>query len=274
MATILKTGKAVITIHATREDGVPDQFVSAALFKLKLSAFLAALKEADVEMNAVQRRSFYVSRLTTGSAEIELRESTPDVNPQSSAFSALSGCAQAINDGDIVRLKKRPRSVQRIGNLSSGAGKKFSHITFSLDEQPPIRIDCFFNRQAKRMRLEINDDAVDTPFYRGVSEEVFDGVVKEIDLRGRAPLCKLILSGSGMEIDCTFYNFTTEGIREALDRRAWVSGKAIYDGLSGLPARLEITSLQPIGATGDPRRWLGSLKPYEEEDWTEFASIN
>jgi len=45
-----------------------------------------------------------------------------------------------------------------------------------------------------------------------------------------------------------------------------VFGRAIYDGSTGLPRRVEVTKIEAI-RQGDITRWKGSLNSFILEDW-------
>lgn len=273
MAKVLNHKQMVITVHAVRTDGVPDRFVPAHILQTKLATFLSALRETDKATLSQSGREVYVTNLRTGSAEIWFREEQFENAPKTSAFDNLVRCAYAVTDGDTVSANRFKDVVSKLANLSSGAGKTFSHVTMSLDNEPPVRVDSFFDRQAKRIKREQKKQIEATPYFRGTSEEDFDGVVKEVDLRGRAPLCKIVLSGTGNEIDCTISGMVDEDIREMLNTRAWLHGKSIYDGFSGLPTRFEIRGFRRIKADGDPSSWKGQIKSLEHGEWGEFDAI-
>lgn len=274
MPKVLNHKQMVITVHSIREDGVPDPFVPAEVFQSKLNTFLAAVKAADHAILPSGSRQVYVSYLKTGSAEIGFREAEIEGAPRRSAFDALLTCATAVKDGDAATAAKFDPVLTKLATLTSGVGTKFSHLTLSLDNAVPVRVDGFFDRQVKQIRKTLKRQVTKTPFFKGTSEESFDGVVKEVDLRGRVPLCKIMLSGSGNQIDCTFVNLDTEAIKDLLDDRAWVEGKAIYDGYSGLPVRFEIRHYRKIKQTGDPERWRGQMYDMLHEDWLDIDVID
>jgi hypothetical protein len=273
MAKILHHKQMVITVHGAREDGVPSTYVSADVLKAKLSGFLSALKEADRSTVGRTGRDVFVTYLKTGSAEIGFREAQLKGSPDASSFEVFHACASAINDGDARAASKYNGLAKKIESFSAGAGKKFSHISITMDNERPLRVDPFFHRQAQQVVREQKERDSLTPYFRGTAEDAFDGVVKEVDLRGATPLCKLILSGSGNEIDCTFGSLDTEEIKDILDKRSWVEGKAIYDGYSGLPARLEITAYRKMSTAGDPRLWRGQIKTDENDGWIDFENF-
>ena len=256
MPKVLNHKQMVITVHSIHEDGVPDRFVPAEVFQSKLANFLAAIKEADRATLSTTSRQVYVSYLKTGSAEIGFREAEVENAPRKSAFDTLLTCATAVKDGDAAAVSKFDRVVAKLANLTAGVGVKFSHLTIALDNAPTVRVDGFFERQVKQIRKDQKKPDFRTPFFKGTSEESFDGIVKEVDLRGRAPLCKIMLSGTENQIDCTFDNLDTDSIRDLLDKRSWVEGKAIYDGFSGLPVRFEIRHYRKIKGSGDPAAWV------------------
>ena len=103
--------------------------------------------------------------------------------------------------------------------------------------------------------------------FSGVAQSAFDGLIKEVDLRGSVARLKLILATGGMEIDCIASNIDVETFRSVLDRRVWVEGEAIYSGKSPLPERLDISKITVIKPHRDIYRWRGSFQPFEVSGW-------
>jgi hypothetical protein len=106
-------------------------------------------------------------------------------------------------------------------------------------------------------------------WYKGTAHGEFDGEVRAVDLRGALPELKLILTAGGKQIDCVCRAIDIETIRMALNRRVRMSGAAIYDGTSGLPRRLEVTSISCVPEAGDMSVWKGSFMPFEATDWDD-----
>jgi hypothetical protein len=51
-----------------------------------------------------------------------------------------------------------------------------------------------------------------------------------------------------------------------------VFGRAIYDGKSPLPRRIEVTDFQEVATDADFTKWRGSFNPFEIEDWEDDAA--
>lgn len=131
-----------------------------------------------------------------------------------------------------------------------------------------LRVDQFLSERAKAMaRITEIDGVPEGGWYRGAVLGSFDGKLEFVDLRGALPQIKLTLSAGGKQIDCICRREDIDTDRPALDRRVRVFGKAIYDGSSGLPRRVEVTDIKVLPEPGDFTRWRGSFEPFTIPDW-------
>ena len=96
--------------------------------------------------------------------------------------------------------------------------------------------------------------------FEGVAFETFDGIVKELDARGNLIRGKLILTVGGKEVDCIFRMEDIQVLRDSFDKRARAEGVAHYDGVSLLPARMDVRKIEIVKADGDLLRWKRTLK--------------
>ena len=138
-----------------------------------------------------------------------------------------------------------------------------------------IRIDSFLSQRATEAARGEAPDHAGAPveplkWFRGLVEGRFDGELQEVDLRGSVPQCALVV-GPGHQIDCIFRDADLPQIGTALTSRARVrlTGRAIYDGRSGLPARLEIRDIEIVNADVDFLKWRGSFEPFSPEEWED-----
>lgn len=134
-------------------------------------------------------------------------------------------------------------------------------------DDTPIRVDDFLYEQAKAVIKERAAAVERIVYYRGQAREAFDGTIKEADLRGDLPRVKLILTAGGKEIDCICKRLTVDEIRDALDRRVWAEGIAVYNGKNPLPSRMEIDKVSLLAGDPDLSRWRGALTPFEPSEW-------
>jgi hypothetical protein len=103
-------------------------------------------------------------------------------------------------------------------------------------------------------------------WFRARLTAPFEGAVKEVDLRGALPEIKLMLGTGTRRSLASCRNISVERIRSALDRRVRVFGRAVYDGKSGLPRRVEITSIDPIASGHDFTEWKAPSGPSTPQD--------
>jgi hypothetical protein len=260
---------------------LPGLLLDADVFSRKVRAVLSALKKADQVANAKRtkdRHRYFISELAPGSAVVGVTEfSTPmnmDILPASSVDTFIA-CAEALKMGDFERAAQFDGLPAAIHAVAKGAAESFSHIDLVPEFAEPLRVDSFFEKQVERfLSRKLEEAAKSPPFFRGTSYDAFDGTLKEVDLRGAPWSGLLVLSGSGIEINCTMKGLTLEEVKRNLDMRVWAEGLAIYSEESGLPERLEISRMRPINTTGDLRRWRGKVSPDEtrgdeESDWLD-----
>lgn len=104
-------------------------------------------------------------------------------------------------------------------------------------------------------------------WFSGAAIGTFDGFLHFVDLRGALPEIKLTLSAGGKQIDCVCRDDDVETIRGSLNKRVRITGRAIYDGRSGLPRRVEVISIAPVGEPADFTKWRGSFEPFTAPEW-------
>lgn len=119
------------------------------------------------------------------------------------------------------------------------------------------------------------DHQLERKWYKGTADGSFDGTVKAADLRGALPQITLVLTAGGAQLECICRADDIETIRSALDRRARVYGRAIYDGTGGLPRRVEVRKIEVASDNRDFTRWRGAFEPFElEPDWVDDEDIS
>jgi hypothetical protein len=272
----LPHGQVRFRVHGP--DTATDE-VSAGVFAHQLTTLVRALKAADKATNGGRAvHDYVVAQLSTSTptallAERPLPRYRGQIISGHSGIDAFEDCVEAITLGE----ERRARMYGACANYVS----KFSPVGYSeiwTGETTVFRVDPFLTQRAKVIINPIADAV--SPFgqgapltrrewFRGVATGSFDGEIKEADLRGALPQIKLILTAGGAEIDCVCRSDNIEDIRATLDRRARVYGRAIYDGSSGLPRRIEVSKIAVVSGSRDLTRWKGAFKPFEIEPWEE-----
>lgn len=238
--------------------------VRADVLANKLKELVKGLQQADRAVNGAKTVEYLVTDLEYASATLKIDEyqHSTKQQPIGSGSRYFHDVATSVLRGERVP-RKTPRGVLKaIAAIGDGTEKIFSHgeIRIEGEESNVIRIDDFFDRQADRALAEYDEQEVDKPLFAGSAFGTFDGVLKEVDLRGSVARARLVLTAGGIEIDCVCNSITVENLREALDRRVVVTAQAIYDGESRLPKRLDLTKIQLIRGSGNLSRWTGAFE--------------
>ena len=104
-------------------------------------------------------------------------------------------------------------------------------------------------------------------WFVGVAYGSFDGTIRAVDLRGALPEVKFVLTAGGKQIDCVFRGSDVEVLCQALNQRVRVTGRATYDGRSGLPRRIDHPSIVILNEPTDFSSWRGAFEPLESTSW-------
>lgn len=267
----LGPGQIRFLVHGP--DAGTDEMVSASVFATKLGTLVRALRAADRAVNGVVTHDYKIARLQSSSptailVETDIPGALQGNSAAASGITGFSDCSDAVIEGDRERALRYGNCASLIGALAKGANKRFGYAEVWTREQHVIRVDPFLVERSKAIispKEVIASESV--PFFKGVAFGSFDGVVKEVDLRGALPEIKLVLSAGGHELDCVCRAEDLEKIRTSLDRRVQIYGRAIYDGKIGLPRRVEVSDIQPFTATGDLSRWKQAFEPFEPSEW-------
>lgn len=263
MGDELKTDELRIRIHAKADT---NNRVRGKVFAKQISDLISSLEDSDKIENGGVRHDYVITGLEQRSAQACLTQIVSSHKPRTaSPIAILPKILTAIVEEDAATLVRFAGPVARLAKFAKGAGDKYSHTDLQINGAASFRIDEFFERRAVRA-VEVSKPAAPA-FYAGIVYGSFDGVVKEVDLRGDTPRLKLILSAGSVEIDCTAPGVSIPDIRAALNARAWVSGRAFYHGDSGLPERVEISEMKPISSKPDILRWAGKFGAFDVGDW-------
>ncbi len=271
----LPHGQVRFRVHGP--DTATDE-VSAGVFGHQLITLVRALKAADKAANGRAVHDYVVARLSTSTptallAERPLPRYRGQIISGHSGINALEDCVEAITLGE-------ERRARRYGTCANYVAK-FSPVGYSeiwTSETKIFRVDPFLTHRAKTIVNPLPESssphgqltaAPSREWFKGVASGSFDGEIKAADLRGALPQITPILTAGGHEIDCVCRSDNIEDIRAALNRRARVDGRAIYDGESGLPCRIEVSKITVVSGSRDLTRWKGAFKPFEIEAWEE-----
>jgi hypothetical protein len=265
----LAPNEILFRIHSaepSEEDGV-----SASVFNNKLGILLRALRAADQAIHNELVYDYRIARLSTSSPTAVLRE-----RPKKAAFirvseiespvNSFNKCARAIIVGERATAEQYGNTAKYIARLGRGSNKTFGYAEIWVNNDPAIRVDQFLTERANAVIKPATVSEKTQKWYSGVVHATFDGKVKEVDLRGALPEIKLILTAGGKEIDCVCSSSDIEKIREGLNRRVRLVGRAIYDGKSGLPRRIEVDDIVPVTGTDNIAVWRGAFEPFEAPD--------
>jgi hypothetical protein len=269
-------------LHPVQGEG---QNLDAGVFSQKFAQLLRALAAADAALNGRRANSYEIARLKSSSPTVVLSERQIDrqlnlVDSPKSSVAGFRNCAAAIVEGDVRTAQAYGDCARRIARLSavtSGRSRGFGFGEIWGGSGDVIRIDSFLSRradEATRGEAPLHPGAPIEPlkWFRGVVDGTFDGELQAVDLRGAVPECALVV-GPGHEIDCIFRESSLAQIGTALTSRSRVrlTGRAIYDGRSGLPARLEIRDIELVSSDVDFLKWKGAFEPFSPDEWEDDA---
>lgn len=245
--------------------------VFADVFAKQVSDIVKALKAMDKAANGGVRHEYMIAGLEIGSAQIEFREklvSERKVTLSPSAKLMDIGSAAASGQPFTPESEVEDRALGVLATLSSKASSKFNYATLKSNGPDLVRVDTFLNRQVAKIIQSAQHmaEAAPSKFYVGNALGSFDGVIEAVDLKGDAPAARLILSAGGKPIDCILFNMDIDDVRSALGSRVSVSGRAIYEGRTGLPSRIEIRKIRRL-TDGSISELLGSMGFIDEDQW-------
>jgi hypothetical protein len=265
MVDELQNGLIKLRVHGAQDT---NKRVRASVFARQLAALVKALETADKVVNGGMRFDYVIAELKNESASATLTEVVTSQKPRKkSGIDVLGTVINGVNDLDRRTIERYSACLPHIASIVRGVSEEFSHSDLSIGGFKPFRFDDFFLKQVQRAQ-KIVEPKIER-LYAGVAIGTFDGTIKEVDLRGDTPRLKLILRAGGKEIDCVYFGATSEQIREILDRRVNIEGRAHYNGQSGLPERIEILKHKEVKASPDILRWRGRFNGLTATDWDD-----
>jgi hypothetical protein len=225
--------------------------VDAAVFADKLKRLISGLKKLDAFYNSAGQHKFMIHDLNFSSATVMLREkevgSRPVRKSPSERFAQIGVLASASEDFSVENSADE-YALRVYKSLSHGAGDSFSYGVVKGNDIAPVRLDKILEGRVDRIISVALSAAEQAPprYFRGTALSTYDGVMKLVDIRGMFPEARLILSAGGKEISCIVPAENVDALRNALGRRALVTGRARHDGRNMLPERIDVTHIQLI----------------------------
>lgn len=262
----LQPGQIEFKVHGIEH--VNNSEVPVRVFAAKLRALIDALEAADTEANGLQTHQYTIARLHTSSptAIINERPKAATVSLPEPAWPSFERGIDAIK-ASAKSIVDQPAFVRAVASMASGSAKNFSYAEVRTSADNVIRIDDFLRERATAAKRIIKKDGMpEGGWFRGVVIGSFDGALEYVDARGSLPQIKLTLSAGSNLIDCVCRAEDLDAIGGALGHRVRVFGRAIYDGATGLPRRVEVTKIEPV-KTGDITRWKGAFESFAPLDW-------
>lgn len=252
-----------LTIYGLEIHG--GQEVDADVFANKLKKLVSGLKRLDRDYNTSGQHKFMIHNLVFESATVMLREKvmkTRRTRVSPARRFAEIGVAASGGEPFEPRNAADEYALNVYKSLSDGSGKSFSYGVVRADKTEPVRLDALLKSRVERIisnAMEAADQAA-PKYFRGVSFETYDGLLKVVDSRGLFPEAKLVLSAGGKEISCVVAQSDVEMLRRAFDRRVLVAGQAQHDGHSMLPSRIDVSSIDVIDQSANILEFRGSLR--------------
>lgn len=267
----IEEGRVRLRVHGADADREEDS-VPALVFAAKLATLVRAINAADKAVNGKVSHEIKIEKLSSSAPTALLAE---EFIPQkmkigyASGIGAFADCVGAILEGRADQARQYGSCVEHVYRLTTGARKKFEYAEVWVHNQI-FRVDQFLSERSEaifRPELYKAEVQADLTFFSGVAFGSFDGTVQVADMRGSLPAIKLVLSAGGKQLDCICKDFHVEKIRMALNRRVRVSGKAFYDGRSGLPRRIEVFDIEGTSPDVDFTKWKGSFEQFDVPGW-------
>jgi hypothetical protein len=257
-----------------------DDGIDVSVFTSKLNALVSALSAADKVINGKKIFTYKVAKLQSSSPTALISEVVPKgkqamLQAASPSMELRNITAYAI-EGRIPDDARYEPVFRALARLSTGARRTFEYGELWTSNSDVVRIDRFMEERADRAKLgnplspELEHGR---KYFSGVAIGEFEGILDYVDLRGSLPAIKLANMIGGSQIDCVCRNVDVEKIRQALKKRAVVTGRAIYDGSGPLPRRVEVFDIKLRNPADDFSRWKGSITNFERVQIGEIDGV-
>ncbi len=260
-----------LTLHGLDEF---NHAVDAEVFASKFSAFMKGLASADLAANGSRRHKYLVSDLVKNTATAKVHEQlvVTGVAPGSGINYYTTGIGYILSKSPERRLLPDGIIKSAVG-LSRDVGKIFKFAELKLGDKPIAIINGdFWTCAVEAQKIKANDNAASANRFTGTAFGSFDGILEMVDMRHGSKKAVLTLTAGGLEIQCdTSVMNPDEDVHPALGHRCIVYGLAYYDGVSALPASVEIRRIDVHKADADLIRWKHFFSTQdesdEEDDW-------
>jgi hypothetical protein len=262
-------------MHARRDDR---ELVSAAVFAAKLTSLIKAIQQADRAINhGVIVHDYKIAKLKSSSPTVLLSEvplpkfeDRYDIEP---AIPAMGACLEAVIAGETDRARQFGNCAAVLSRLAAGSVKTFGYAEVWTGPKQVYRVDSFLHDRATAVVHPAKvHEAANDQWFKGAVFGSFDGEVRVVDTRGELPEIKLILSAGHQEIDCVCRADQIELVAASINKRVRIFGRAIYDGTSGLPRRVEVSNFEPVASGVEFSKWKGAFRPFEPSPWPDGDS--
>ncbi len=251
-----------LTIHGLDEY---NRDVDAEVFVKKLATLLKGIRLSDKEVNGRRRHKLLLTELSQNCATASVREQVYQAGPRPhSGLAHYEAAVEAVFARKPSAANLPLPLLREIASLNQGVGRSFDFGVFKSTSGTVIRIDDYLAKAAGQIVAEVETVKFSRPNrFSGIAFGYFEGILKLVDLRGDLWKGALILSAGGKQVECTVGALSDEELGKVLNRRVAVYGKAHYDGSSGLPERIEVSSAKPLPdrATATLSRWRGAFRP-------------
>ena len=267
-----RPGEVFLRLHSVT---AVDTHLSAAVFEAKLRSLIRALRAADRAVNSRLEFDYGIVKMRSSSPTMIIAQQPMPTRRAnffaSSSVDAFEECVDAILSGNETRALRFGKCAKHVRDLASGSPKLFGYGELCTQRRA-VRLDVFLEERAEAVAEPPNvpvEPAIDAGdvWYKGEAYGSFEGMLEYVDVRGSMPEIKLIMPAGGKSIDCVCRSEHLDIIGASLKRRVRVYGSAFYDGKSGLPRRINVTTIELVRDGGDFRRWRGSFEPFEIEPW-------
>jgi hypothetical protein len=239
-----------LTIHGLESMGDEVYF---DVFVAKANALLKGLRELDRALNGSKRFDYTVVDLRKGSTVVSIREKPANVrHVRRSPSAELVEFGRMLSEGKASSSPSHVIAAQLYGKLCTKAQERFDHATLKSPALPePVRIDRILGKRVSDFVLSDIEDELEgagPQYFVGTVWGSFEGTIEEMDarkLRSLLPAGHFILSAGGKDVECIFH-VPKEEVSRFWTQRVVVEGNAFYDGMSALPARIDIYKVRLV----------------------------
>lgn len=213
----------------------------------KLAVVAKGLKASDRHQNKSKSLRFLITDAEIGSFKAQISESQENTTKQvlGSGIEYFYSCIRNVETQGRFPVGTPKKVAKAVLEVTEGVGNTFEIGHLEIDEDNVVNITPYLNERANaayKERFETPEEGL----FAGSEADVFDGVLKAVDLRDSTAKAWLILTGTSKQISCVWNNVDGDAFRNVLDKRARIEGDALYDGGGRLPSQLNIRRVLPL----------------------------